>query len=332
MTSNVIVNTLGMLARRLDDHIDLTVGDAARRRGSRHHPEYEAPLTARSRRRHQPHLSGIRQPSHAGGGLWHFGDLAPGESMYLVMEVSLTLAALLSAYVSREGDTRISTNGTTTAMGRSMSAPFRDGETCADGSECYGRHCDQDGNFEVVRRTSPTASLLSRQTYGATCDSDHLALDFETGRAHAATPKVFMLLVRPSRRRCTSATCYSSPTSAVTSTTRARATGIGVVTDECAIGLLRREHLRLGAAEVREEVVAHGGERDPRFVMKPVSKADLRPRVDRECTPSSAHSANFFDTKYDCADGCEDGCPVLASGTSSLLDASTCTSGTCESA
>ena len=97
--------------------------------------------------------------------------------MYLVMD--LADGALLSAYVSRNGDTPDFDE----RDWQEQEVYIARLPLVREAGEAALVFRDQDESWVAANIANGELTLLT-STYGATCDSDHLALDFETGRAY----------------------------------------------------------------------------------------------------------------------------------------------------
>ena len=150
ITSNVIVNTLGMLCASVEltsnyasDTLtdvyamltNVTPDTGYNGYGPEFLPEFGGADPALV-------YPGPNAPTDTGGGLWHYGDVAPGEAKEVTWYFENAGGAFTfsgevrAAFPERRNG--VDDNGD----GAVDEAPFADGETCSDASECYGGYCE----------------------------------------------------------------------------------------------------------------------------------------------------------------------------------------------
>ena len=85
---------------------------------------------------------GPNAPTDLGGGLWHYGDVAAGEAKEVTWYFQNAGGAyrfsgqVMAAFPERRNGADDNGDGAVDE------APFADGETCSDASECYGGYCE----------------------------------------------------------------------------------------------------------------------------------------------------------------------------------------------
>ena len=81
-------------------------------------------------------------PTDLGGGLWHYGDVAPGEAKEVTWRFQYAGGAYRFSGEIRAAFPELRNGADDNGDGRIDEEPFANGETCTDASECYGGACN----------------------------------------------------------------------------------------------------------------------------------------------------------------------------------------------
>ena len=105
---------------------------------------------------------GPNAPTDAGGGLWYYGDVAPGEMQEVTWYMHNAGGAFRFSGEVRAAFPELRNGRDDNGDGAIDEAPFADGETCTDASECYGGYCE-------AGLCASAPSSCPSDTWGPTC-------------------------------------------------------------------------------------------------------------------------------------------------------------------